>query len=194
MLKAQRKKLLVAVTLALVAQALTFAPLPDWLRMAALLFWAVFIPGHLLSEVVGKDFGAPPLRLEWGVYAMGVGYALLLALLLVLSYLPGGLTAWQFHLGVDLVLLLLLAAAWPMAGEAPLPTLPLARWEMGGLLALLLLAAGLRLLNLGYAEFHGDERARCCVPPQWSRAMRMCFSCTKRGLPKSSCPRLSLPS
>jgi hypothetical protein len=157
MLTGQRKKLFAALLLALFAQALTFAPLPDWLRLGALLVWAVLIPGHLLSEVVGRDFGAPALRLEWGLYAVGVGYVLLLTLLLALSYLPGGLSAWQFHLGVDLLLLLLTAAAWRQAGAPAQPTLPLARWEIGGLVALLIVAAGLRLVNLGYAEFHGDE-------------------------------------
>lgn len=157
MFTAQRQKLLGALGLALLAQVLTLTPLPDWLRIAAFLFWAVLIPGHLLSEVVGRDFGAPPLRLEWGVYAVGMGYALLITLLLILSYLPGGLAAWQLHLGIDLILLLLLAAAWPVAGAAPIPTLPLARWEVVGLVALLLLAAGLRLIGLGYAEYHGDE-------------------------------------
>ena len=64
MLTAQRKKLLSAVVLALLAQLLLFIPLPiwlhpDWIHVAALLFWAVFVPGHLLVEVVGRDFGAP---------------------------------------------------------------------------------------------------------------------------------------
>jgi hypothetical protein len=157
MLTAQRKKLLVAVALALVAQLLLFLPLPDWLHVAALLLWAAFIPGHLLVEVIGRDFGAPATRLEWGVYAVGAGYALLLALLLLLSYLPGPLPSWYLHVGVDALLLVLLIAAWPIAGEEPLPTLPLPRWEVAALLCVLALAALLRLANLGYAEFHGDE-------------------------------------
>jgi 4-amino-4-deoxy-L-arabinose transferase-like glycosyltransferase len=157
MLTAERKKLLSAIGLALIAQALLFTPLPDWLRVGALLLWAVLIPGHLLVEVVGRDFGAPATRLEWGVYAMGAGYALLLLLLLLLSYLPGPLPSWYLHLGVDALLLVLLAAAWPVADEEPLPTLPLPRWEMAALLSILLLAAFLRLTNLGYADFHGDE-------------------------------------
>ena len=121
MLTAQRKKLLSAVALALIAQALLFLPLPGWMQVAqvgALLLWAVFIPGHLLVEVVGRDFGAPPTRLEWGIYAVGAGYALLLALLLLLSYLPGAMPAWFLHVGVDVVLLGLLVAAWPVAGGA----------------------------------------------------------------------------
>lgn len=157
MLTAQRKKLLSAVALALIAQALLFLPLPDWMKVGALLFWAVLIPGHLLVEVVGRDFGAPATRLEWGVYAVGAGYALLLTQLLLLSYLPGAMPWWFLHVVVDVALLLLLVVAWPVAGEEPLPTLPLPRWEMVTLLLILLLAAGLRLTNLGYADFHGDE-------------------------------------
>src|SRR3954466_3851986 len=129
-LTAQRKKLLAAVALALIAQLLLFVPLPAWLHVGALLLWAALIPGHLFVEVVGRDFGAPPTRLEWVVYAVGAGYALLLALLLILSYLPGPLPAWYLHVGVDAMLLILLVAAWPVAGAEPLPSLPLPRWEM----------------------------------------------------------------
>ncbi len=162
MLTAQRKKLLSAVVLAFVAEALLFTSLPDWIRVGALLLWAVFIPGHLLVEIVGRDFGAPATRLEWGIYAMGAGLALLLVLMLLLSYVPGPLPSWYLHVGVDLVLLILLVAAWPIAGEEPHADLsrlqlPLPRWEIVTLLLILALAAVLRLTNLGYAEFHGDE-------------------------------------
>lgn len=157
MLTLQRKRLLSAVGLALFAQALLFAPLPDWMRVGALLLWAAFIPGHLFVEVVGRDFGAPATQLEWGVYAVGAGYALLVALLILLSYLPGPLLTWHLHVAVDLMLLALFVAAWPIAGEEPRPQLSLPRWEIVALLFILVLAAGLRLLNLGYAEFHGDE-------------------------------------
>jgi 4-amino-4-deoxy-L-arabinose transferase-like glycosyltransferase len=162
MLTAQRKKLLSAIALALLAQILLFIPFPEWLFPAwihtgALLLWATFVPGHLLVEIVGRDFGAPATRMEWIVYAVGGGFASLLALLLLLSYLPGPLLPWHLHLGVDLLLLGLLIAAWPIAGEEPLPTLSLPKWEMLALVAILLLAALLRLPNLGYADFHGDE-------------------------------------
>jgi hypothetical protein len=157
MLTSQRKRLLTAVGLALITQTVLFLPLPDWVRVGALLLWAVFIPGHLLAEVLGRNFGAPATKLEWGVYAVGAGYALFLGLLLLLSYLPGPLLTWHLHVGADLVLLALLVAAWPIAGEEPVPQLPLPRWEIVTLLLLLALAAALRLINLGYAEFHGDE-------------------------------------
>src|SRR5262249_7222181 len=127
-LTAQRKKLLAAVALALIAQALLFVPLPAWLHVGALLLWAALIPGHLFVEVVGRDFGAPPTRLEWLIYATGAGYTLLLGLLLLLSYLPGPLPAWYLQVGVDAVLSILLLAAWPVAGEEPLPTISLPRW------------------------------------------------------------------
>ena len=157
MLTAQRKKLLSVAVVALFAQAALFVPLPDWIHVGALILWAVFLPGHLLAEIVGRDFGAPATRLEWGIYAVGAGYALLLALLLLLSYIPGPLPAWYVHVGVDGVLLALIVAAWPIAGGEPLLTLPLPRWEVVTLLLILALAAILRMTNLGYAEFHGDE-------------------------------------
>lgn len=161
MLTQQRKKLLASVALALLAQILLFLPWPPplspWIEVGALLLWAVFIPGHLLVEVVGRDFGAPATRLEWGVYAVGGGYALLLVLMLLLSYLPGPLPWWALHAGVDLALVALVVAAWPVAGEEAHPTLPLPRWEIVALLVVLALATVLRLTNLGYAEYHGDE-------------------------------------
>lgn len=149
MLTAERKKLLTSVGMALLAQALLFAPLPAWMRVGLFLLWAVFIPGHLFAEVVGRDFGAPPTRLEWGLYAVGCGYALLLILSLILSYIPGALPSWSLHVGVDLVLLLLVVAAWPIAGEDALPTLPLPRWEMAALLLIVAMAAIPHLVNLG---------------------------------------------
>ena len=154
---AQRKRLLSATVLALLAQGALLAPLPDWVRMGALLLWAVVIPGHLLAEIIGRDFGAPPTQLEWGVYAVGAGYALLLGLLLLLSYLPGPLLPWHLHVAVDLALLALVVAAWPIAGEDAHPQVPLLRREIVALLLLLGVAAGLRLVQIGYAEFHGDE-------------------------------------
>jgi hypothetical protein len=61
-----------------------------------------------------------------------------------------------------MLLLILLVGAWPIAGEEPHADLsrlqlPLPRWEIVTLLLILALAAALRLTNLGYAEFHGDE-------------------------------------
>lgn len=153
----ERVRLLTLLGLALAAQVVVLAPLPGWVQTGALLVWAAWLPGHLLVEIVGRDFGAAPTKLEWGVYAVGAGYFVLLGVVLVLSYLPGPLAAWQLHLGVDLVLLALVVAAWPIAGEDAAPQLPLPRWEVLTLLAIMALAAGLRLLNLGYAEFHGDE-------------------------------------
>lgn len=154
---AERAKLLTLLGVALAAQGLVLAPLPGWMQTGALLLWAAWLPGHLLAEIVGRDFGAAQTKLEWGVYAIGAGYFVLLGVVLLLSYLPGPLAAWQFHAGVDLLLLALVAAAWPIAGEDAVPQLPLPRWEVVTLLAIMALAAGLRLLNLGYAEFHGDE-------------------------------------
>ncbi len=157
-----RVRLLSMLGVALVAQALLLLNLPGWVQpgwvqTVALLVWAAWLPGHLLVEIVGRDFGAAPTQLEWGVYAVGAGYFVLTGVLLLLSYLPGPLAAWQLHVGVDLVWLALVAAAWPIAGEeAPAP-IPLPRWEVAALVAIMALAGGLRLLHLGYAEFHGDE-------------------------------------
>jgi hypothetical protein len=88
-----------------------------------------------------------------------------------LSYLPGPLLAWQVYVAVDgLILLLAVWAAWqtpqPVAPQpdggavtgAPAVTLATdRRWLLAGLLLLLGTGGLLRLLHLGYAEFHGDE-------------------------------------
>ena len=149
MLTAERKKLLASAVMALLAQALLFAPLPGWIRVGLFLLWAVFIPGHLFAEVVGRDFGASPTRLEWGIYAVACGYALLLILILILRSMLGALPGWSLHIGVDLLLLLLVVAAWPIAGEDALLTLPLPRGEMAALMLIVALAALPHLVSFG---------------------------------------------
>lgn len=152
-----RLRLLVLLGIAAAAQALLFAPLPAWAHVLLFLLWAGCIPGHLLAEVVGGDFGAPPTRLEWLLYAVGAGYVVILLTLLLLSYLPGPLLPWHLHVAVDGLLLLLAVAAWRRAGQTPPAPLPLPRWEIATLALILTAAAILRLPGLGYHDFHGDE-------------------------------------
>lgn len=125
----ERKRLLALTGVALVTQVLLLLPLPPWLLVPIFLLWAGVIPGHLLAEVVGRDFGAPATRLEWMLYAVGAGYTLLLVITLLLNVVPLPVQAWHLHLAVDLVLLALVLAAWPIAGEDARPALPLAAWE-----------------------------------------------------------------
>ncbi len=152
-----RRRLLLTLAVALLAQAATLAPLPPVARTLALLLWAAVVPGHLLVEGVIGRFGAPPMQLEWGVYTVAAGYGLLIGVVLLTSYLPGPLTAWQLHLAVDLLLAALAVVAWRTAGAPVDAPTPLPRWEVVALVAVVALAALLRLTNLGYAEYHGDE-------------------------------------
>ncbi len=125
-----------------------------------------FLPGLLLIEaLLGGAAGSLP-RGERLLYSLGAGYAVLTLGMLLLSYLPGGLSSAPVLLGFDALTLGLLAAAWwqqrgsasqPAAGTGSGPAGRDWRWLLLGLLALLVIGGFLRLTNLGYAEFHGDE-------------------------------------
>ncbi len=150
----------------------------------ALGIWLCLIlaPGMLIVEAMfGRD-STRPMPVEGMLYALGAGYALLAVLMLALSYLPGGMQAWEVVAAYAGAGALLLAIIWRRAGTRPEETAPAGvacsddfsgnppnafpdaalhgralRWVTAGVALLLLLAGFLRLTSLGYAEFHGDE-------------------------------------
>ena len=84
--------------------------------------------------------------------------------------LPGPLHTWHVYVLYDLLLAGLLALVWRLAQRNPaddglpvdaigpdFPPRPAAYWLAAGLAAVLVIGGVLRLGNLGYAEFHGDE-------------------------------------
>jgi 4-amino-4-deoxy-L-arabinose transferase-like glycosyltransferase len=151
-----------------VAHVFLFLPLPPALQphlvqAVAALILAGFLPGALLVQALVGQGEAPPNWWERIVLSAGAAYVVLVAGMLVVSYLPGGPTLLNTLLVFDAVTLALLAwTAWRgarVAGRAATPW-PLAadwRWLLAGALVLLLAGIMLRLGNLGYSDFQGDE-------------------------------------
>ncbi len=143
---------------ALVAHLLLWLNAPAIVQAGAILVLTSVLPGLLLVRLwTAAD---PQLdRPSYWLYSLGSGYAVAILLTLLLSYLPGGLPSWLLLLAFDGLLLLL---AWvnlrltPPADYGPQRAVPSPRFLLG-LGAVLLIAALLRLLNLGYAEFLTDE-------------------------------------
>lgn len=143
---------------ALLAHLLLWLDLPTIVQAGALFVLTSLLPGLLL--VRWWTAADPTLdRPTFLVYSIGSGYAWALLLTLLISYLPGGVPTWLLLLAFDALLLIL---AWlnvrPIqpAAHGPKPATPSPSFIIG-VSVVLLLAALLRLLNLGYAEFLTDE-------------------------------------
>jgi 4-amino-4-deoxy-L-arabinose transferase-like glycosyltransferase len=147
--------------LALALNGLILAPTWLWLRTwgwigVSLLTGCVWIHWLLAQD---KETS----RFERLLYGVGAGFALWIWLALFLSYLPGGLAAWQLLLTMNGLLVAgLILAARTAADVAATPWLPAqtrqARtWWWVGLVLLVAIGGLLRLRHLGYAEFQGDE-------------------------------------
>ncbi len=165
---------MISVAAALAAHIFLFLPLPDVLQphlvqaVAALLL-AGFLPGALLVHALVGQSDDPPNGWEAVLLSSGAAYVVLVAAMLGLSYLPGGLSLPLTLALFDLISLSLLVwvlwrGAWQKQQLAQAPArwpLPATAGERRLLLAgvLLLLGAGLllRLGNLGYSDFQGDE-------------------------------------
>ncbi len=140
--------------------------------LQALAVWMLcgVLPGLLLVDAVVGRGAAPPPPLERVALSIGMGYAALVVGMLLLNYLPGPLQAWQVYIAYDVLLAALLVIVWRQAQRASPETTeqdaaippdiapnPAAYWLVAGLTAVVVIGAVLRLGNLGYAEFHGDE-------------------------------------
>ncbi len=146
---------------AVAAHALLFTPAPLLAQSVAALVLTGLLPGALIVALLLSRCDAPPSLAEFWLYAVGVGYAVMVVGVLLLSYLPGGLAGWVVLFGFDALLIALAVLFWwrergvdralTHAGSPPRPLV------VAGLLGLLLVAGLLRFTNLGYAEFHGDE-------------------------------------
>lgn len=161
-----RHTLIAWILLAAIAHVALFLPLPHWLQATAALALLQIIPGALAIEALLGRTGAPLGRWERGLYTIGAGIGIQVTGLMLLAYIPGPLARSLTLIGFDILIAALAAWLWarpprptPM-DDAAWPTLePTARrpWLIAGLLSLLVVGAALRLPNLGYAEFQGDE-------------------------------------
>lgn len=167
MSKATRRLVAVVLALAALAHLLLFLDLPLIIGGAAALTLAALLPGILLVELmIGRPFRRPS-PLEHVLYCVGAGYSIMVVVMLVVSYLPGGLERWQTLLAFDAVILgvsalLLMRRSGPRGlpsgwWEDVLGEPVDRRWLGIGLATLLVTAGFFRFANLGYAEFQGDE-------------------------------------
>lgn len=163
----QRPSLAATVAFAVLLHALLLLDLPLIVQTVAALLLAGWLPGLLLIEWL---LGRRTVSLEhWArhLYAIAAGYSVMTLVMLALSYLPGGVAAWQIYVVVDSVLLILVVLIFTSANSAPdqnhapasneEASKVSAPWIVTGVLLLLFVGGGLRLTNLGYAEFQGDE-------------------------------------
>ncbi len=138
------------------------------LKSLAVLLMTAYVPGFLLVEwLIGGGRNRPDLW-ERLLYSVAAGYGVAVLVTLLLSYLPGGLRAWQVVLAYSALTLGMLALVWrrerppltPPDETDAWPTLWHTvdrRWLLAGLVFLFLVSAFFRLTSLGYSEFQGDE-------------------------------------
>ena len=119
-----RRALLILIAVALAGQALALLPLPAVARTLGLLLFAAGVPGLLLADLLIGRSAQRPGALEFGLYGVAAGYALLTLGLLYLSYLPGALNSLHVLLAANLGLALLAALAWRKADNAPVTAGP----------------------------------------------------------------------
>lgn len=175
-----RRLVLVAVVAGVAASAMAWLTvLPATARVAFVLVAAI-APGVLIAEwLLGARYGEDDAaRLEKILYGLGIGLALLATTALAVSFLPGGVAGWQVLAPSNGILAVAAIALWRPTEKvdrnldfASAPSRQQRRQEIQvstshplsrrafWLCTLLVLAVGavLRVPNLGYSEFQGDE-------------------------------------
>lgn len=140
-------------------------------QSVAALVLAGLLPGILIVDLLVGRSAAPPAPAEAFLYAIGVGYGVIVMAMVLLSYLPGGIDRWLALATFDALLLVCALLVWrrnrhersPLIDIGAGPPNQQARSQMAhplvlaGIFVLLLAGGYLRFTALGYAEFHGDE-------------------------------------
>lgn len=116
---------------------------------AFLILW--FLPGWLCLEALSA---APSDVIERAILACGLSFAWIILGLLYLAYLNIPLVGWH-PIAISAVISL---PAWLCARRRKLSSLSWPSTRMGFILAgVFVIAAAIRFIQLGYAEFHEDE-------------------------------------
>lgn len=149
------------MSVAFVAHLFLWLEASLFVQALAALVLCGLLPGLFLTDLLVGFSAAPPERSELLLAAIAAGYALMVMVMLLLSYFPGGLTRFTVLATFDGVLVGLLGLwLWRMAATQRKLTLA---WRgvnplvVTGLILLVTVGGYLRMANLGYAEFHGDE-------------------------------------
>lgn len=167
-----RRLVLILTATSLAAQMLLWIDaLPLTLRVTLLLAALVVAPGALLVEwLLGVRYGDDDAaRLEMLLYGLGAGFVLLVTTALAVSFLPSGVAAWQIMLPPNIVTVVVAAALWRRTITSPKVRSPLEDREEErfpwpdrrsfwvSVLLVCVVGGLLRLPDLGYSEFQGDE-------------------------------------
>ena len=143
---------------------------PSGLRYGAALILLGFLPGWIWLQAF---FDHPHDIAERVTLAVGLSLALSIVAAMVAAYLPGPLTAAQLLIIANIIIIPGLLLTWRNRAatthnhQAEMSAKTFSLWQYYLILAaLLLLAAGLRLPRLGYAEFHEDEAEALMLGPR----------------------------
>ncbi len=151
----ERQGLLLAALLLITANLLTL--LSGWYDVAGVLLLGILLPGVMGAAWLLRR--ALPSTSEFIAYSLGLGFVLYVLAMMAVTVLPGGLQGWQVLVAFNLVTIVL-GIGWWRAQRTPatvLPDVALSGWALAGLVSVLMVAALLRLPNLGYSDFQGDE-------------------------------------
>lgn len=149
------------VGVAVICNLLLLFPIPNVAQSWAALGLAILVPGMLLEEALLSRRVATISPAERFVIGVGLGFVVMVLLLLGLSYLPGDLTFAVIAVAMNglLLLLVLLNLLLQRRNEPPAEQ-PSRISALSPLLPVVVLLAGaafLRFTNIGYSELHGDE-------------------------------------
>ncbi len=154
--------LFIALGAGAVANALLFVPLPPLVQALAVLVLAGFLPGALLVEALVGQSASRPDWLERILYSTAAAFTVMVTVMLLVSYLPGGPTQLPTLLAFDALSLALLGWVW-WRGRRVTPGAPVwpfdidRRWFWAGVITLLVAGAIFRFVGLGYSDYQGDE-------------------------------------
>ena len=135
-----------------VADALIFLPFGPLVKLFGAMGLLFFLPGWALLEAF---FPLPRNVIERVFVAIALSYAVIIVGALYAVYLPG--TVSQAVLAGLVHLWIIGLQGFALLKRKNLPSLDASVKEYIAVAVLLLLAAGLRLILLGYSEFHEDE-------------------------------------
>jgi len=140
----------------LVTNLTLLLPNANPLRIIGALLLIGFLPGFSWTNRFLAD--SPPL-LRYTI-AAALSYTFTVLATLLLHYLPGPVLIWQLVTVLDILAVLpIIIGSFGSQGMWPPPNLPQRRRNKISLplLLILLIALFLRLANLPYSEFQGDE-------------------------------------
>ncbi|MGM0399885.1 MAG: glycosyltransferase family 39 protein [Chloroflexota bacterium] len=127
------------------------------------------LPGFLLLSLLPLRHSGPHYTLQHLVIGLGLGYAIAIAGILFLHYLPGPITRTRVAFLYDMAIMSLLAARYLTHSQEHTLLMDIPHHKaLLGLVIILAIAFFFRFFSLEYAEFQGDEvavlhKAAACI-------------------------------